>query len=245
MLLGLVAIGLVGISLGLLGAGGTAIALPILVYTIGLEPHAAVVVSLLLVGGVSAFGALLHAWHGVVEWRKAAAFAPFGVAGAVAGARLSPLLSGRVLLISFACLLLVIAARILLSGDEAEGPRRVPRWTAVALAGSGIGFLTGMLGVGGGFVVVPALIYFAGCDMRGAIGTSLVVIAVNSGAAFALHAARIAPDWPLLGALTASAAVGMGGGVWLSHRTSPQRLRRGFALLLAVLAVYMLARNVG
>jgi len=244
VLLGALGILAVGISLGFLGAGGTAIALPVLVYLAGMEPHAAVGFSLLLVGGVSVYGAVLHARKGFVKLSAALAFAPSGIAGAALGASWSSLLSGRTLLLMFSGLLAVIAMGMLIEKRKEGDPAAPRRWHWIAIAGMAIGVITGLLGVGGGFVIVPALVYFAGLTMRQAVATSLLVIAVNSGTAFIGHAALRPPDLRLAAPLLVCAAVGMTGGVWLSHRTDPCRLKRYFALFLLGLAVFMAIRSV-
>jgi uncharacterized protein len=224
-----------------MGAGGTAIALPALVYVVGVEAHGAVALSLLLVGGASVFGAALHHRKGLVRWRAALAFAPAGIVGAVAGSRVSYLLSGRALLLAFSVLLVVIAWRILREQGIEQARRRA--WPVTAGAGLGIGVITGMLGVGGGFVIVPALVWGAGLAFREAVATSLVVIAANSAAAFAGHALREAPPAGLALVLLGAAASGMKAGVHLSHRTDPARLKRYFAFLLLGLAAFMFTRN--
>ncbi|HAX44239.1 MAG TPA: hypothetical protein DCY80_16960, partial [Solibacterales bacterium] len=160
MLTGALCLFAVGVSLGWLGAGGTAIALPALVYVVGIEAHRAVALSLLLVGGASVFGVALHARKGLVKWRAALAFAPAGILGAVAGSRVSYLLSGRALLLSFSALLVVIAWRILSERGGEAPPRR--HWWGTSAAGLGIGWVGGMLGVGGGVVVVPAPLWGGG-----------------------------------------------------------------------------------
>jgi len=231
----------VGVSLGWLGAGGTAIALPALVYVVGIEAHRAVALSLLLVGGASVFGVALHARKGLVKWRAALAFAPAGILGAVAGSRVSYLLSGRALLLSFSALLVVIAWRILSERGGEAPPRR--HWWVTSAAGLGIGVVTGMLGVGGGFVIVPALVWGAGLAFREAVATSLVVIAANSAAAFAGHALKSPPPTELAVVLLGAAAAGMAVGVQLAHRTDPARLKRYFAFLLLGLAAFMAWKN--
>lgn len=241
MLTGALCLFAVGVSLGWLGAGGTAIALPALVYVAGLDPHRAVAFSLLLVGGASAFGAALHHRKGLVRWRAALAFTPAGIAGALLGSRLSYLLSGRALLLTFSALLAVIAWRILREGRVEAGPQR--HWKVTAAAGFGIGIVTGTLGVGGGFVIVPALVWGAGLAFREAVATSLVVIAANSAAAFTGHALREPPPAALAAVLLAAALAGMWTGVRLSHKTDPARLKRYFAFLLLGLAAFMAARN--
>lgn len=230
-------------ALGFLGAGGTSIALPVLVYLVGLDVYGAVALSILLVGGSSAFGALLNARHGCVRGRTALAFSASGIAGAVLGAAWSYRLSGRALLLTFSVLLLVAAARMMIGESEAAAPAVRRGWLWIVIAGFVVGGLIGLLGVGGGFLLVPAMIYVAGLSMREAVGTSLLVSAVNSAAAFAGHAAQQRMPWRAAALLLACTAVGMAAGVGLSHRTEPARLRRYFAALLLVLAGYMLWRN--
>jgi hypothetical protein len=240
---GIAAIALVGVSLGWLGAGGTAIALPILVYAVGIEPHQAVAFSILLVGGVSAYGVVLHARKGAVRWREAFAFAPCGIVGALLGSRVSYLLSGRALLLSFSVLLAVIGGRMLLDQRNQAIEQHPRHLLVLSLCGLGIGAMTGVLGNGGGFVIVPALVYLAGLGMREAMATSLAVIAINSAAAFAGHASQRQPEWSVALPLLISAAAGMTLGVGLSHRTDPGGLRRYFALLLLGLGAFMAWKN--
>jgi hypothetical protein len=229
-------------ALGFLGAGGTTIALPVLVYLVGLDAHAAVAVSIVLVGGASAYGAVLNAREGFVDWRAVAVFAPAGVAGAVLGSAWSYMLSGRTLLICFGGLVTVVAVRMMLEGGETTASSRLRLGSAV-VAGFGIGVLTGVLGNGGGFLLVPGLVYLAGLPMRRAVGTSLLISAINSAAAFAGHAARQKLPWRMVLVLLACTIIGITAGVALSHRTDPGRLRHYFAWMLLVLAGYLLWRN--
>jgi uncharacterized membrane protein YfcA len=233
----------VGISLGLLGAGGAAIAVPVLVYVVGLEPHAAVTASILLVGGVSAFGTLLNHRRHTVRWGAVLSFAPSGIAGAWIGSKLSYLLSGRALLLLFSTLLLVSAVRILRTAGEPEDPRQ-RGWAVIVAAGFAIGVLTGVLGVGGGFVIVPALLFFAGLNMHEAVGTSLAIITCNSAAALAGHLEHSRPPLEVLAVMLAAAALGMAAGTAFSHRTDPKQLKRWFAYLLFALAGWMIVRNI-
>ena len=242
LLLSGLGLAVVGVSLGLLGAGGSAIAVPVLVYVAGMNAHEAVAVSLVLIGVASLFGMYLNARKGLVRWRVAAAFIPSGVAGAWLGSKLSQHLSSRSLLLAFSGLLIVVAVKMLL-----EKPHDVPgqpRSTlVVAVAALGIGVMTGLLGVGGGFVIVPALIYMAHLPVREAIGTSLVVISMNSLVAFAGHMSNRAVDLSLLPVLLAFCMAGMAGGTFVCHRTHPTRLRKWFGVLLIGLAGFMAINN--
>jgi uncharacterized membrane protein YfcA len=233
----------VGATLGLLGAGGTAIALPILVYVVGMEAHQAVTVSIILVGLVSFFGAALHHRQGNVRWRLCFAFAPSGVLGAWLGSKASYLLTPRALLLSFGALLAVISLRLLL---EKKGRRPAPHAAhpaALAAAGFLIGCLTGLLGVGGGFVIVPALLWFGGLGMRQAVGSSLVIIGMNSAAALSGHLREQALPWGQAAGLLGSAGVGMAISIRQAQRIDAAKLKRWFAWLLLALAGYVLLRN--
>lgn len=235
----------VGVALGFLGAGGTSIALPVLVYLVGLDAHTAIAISILLVGGASAYGALLNARRGFVAWPAVLVLAPAGIAGALLGSAGSYLLSGRALLLGFSGLLLLMALRMMRErpGDEGGGAERVCGRAWLAAAGFGIGVLTGGLGNGGGFLLVPALVYLGGLPMRRAVATSLMISAINSGAAFAGHATRQALPWRMALPLLGCAMIGMTLGVGLSHRTEPGRLKRYFACLLLAMGGWMLWRN--
>ena len=237
---------LVGLSLGLLGGGGSALTVPALIYLVGMEAHQAIAVSLIIVGLTSLYGAGLHWRRGGVSLKVAAIFTPLGMLGALAGARLSYLVTGRVLLLIFSGLLVTIALSMLfarLDRTDSEIAAAPSVWKA-GPAGLAVGVLTGLLGVGGGFLIVPALIFFGRLSIRQSIGTSLLVIALNSGAALVTHLSRTRFDAAQIGVLLLFTLAGMVGGTNLSHRTSPTNLRRWFAILLLALAVWMGIKNV-
>ena len=232
----------VGVSLGLLGAGGSAIAVPVLVYVARMNPHEAVAVSLVLIGAASLLGTYLNARKGLVRWRIAAAFVPSGAVGAWLGSKLSANMSSRSLLLTFSALLFVVAGKMLLDKPH-DVPGKPSGPVIVVIAAFGIGLLTGLLGVGGGFVIVPTLIYLAHLPVRESIGTSLVVIAANSMVAFAGHMANREVDLSVLPVLLAFCLAGIATGTYLCHRTHPSRLKRWFGLLLIGLAVFMIYNN--
>ena len=182
----------VGLSLGLLGGGGSILAVPVLVYVAHLAPADAIGLSLVIVGATSVAGAVAHGRAGAVDWRAALPFAGAGIATAFAGGLLTRLVPGRVLLLAFAALMIGVGVWMLARGrrgrhDDAAATPRPPRPGRALAAGALVGAVTGFLGVGGGFLVVPALLAFTGLDIRRAVGTSLVVIAINSAAALAAH----------------------------------------------------------
>ena len=169
---------LIGVVLGALGSGGAVLALPILVYGAALPVKQAVAVSQLVVGTAALVGTLLQARRGAVAWREALLFGSAGIPATWVGAMLATQLDPRWLMVGFACLVTVAGVRMLQTAKVVETGRS--RVGISLLAGALVGMLTGLLGVGGGFMLVPALIAFGGMDARRATATSLPVIALNS-----------------------------------------------------------------
>jgi uncharacterized protein len=242
--LGLVLSVAIGLSLGLIGGGGSIITVPVLVYALGVPPHRAVGMSLAVVGSTALVGSLLHHRLGSVAWRAGALFAGSGIVSAYLGSKLTRLVSPPVLLLLFAALMVVVAAIMLTRKDPAEGAAphaaSAPR---SALAGLGVGFLTGFLGVGGGFLIVPSLVLFGGLDIKAAIGTSLFVIAVNCAAGLFGHVTEGDFDLRLTALVTALAVGGALAGTALSRRFHPSGLRRAFAWFVVAVALFLIARN--
>jgi uncharacterized membrane protein YfcA len=238
--------GLIGVSLGLLGGGGSILALPVLVFVARLDPRQAVAMSLAIVGATSLTASLLHRRSGRVDTRVGALFGGIGLPMAFLGARLTHLLEPRTLLSCFGALMLVVGSVMVIRAlREPRGgePVRERHPVAVVAAGAGVGFLTGFLGVGGGFLIVPALTLFAGLAMPVAVGTSLLVIAFNCAAGFVGHVhAEGVPIVPTI-LFTAMAIAGGVMGERLAGRTSPRRLRRAFGIFVILLGVYVLVRN--
>jgi uncharacterized membrane protein YfcA len=243
VLLSLVLSSLIGVSLGLLGGGGSILALPVLVYVAGLEVHAAVGASLAIVGATALVGGLVHARHGRVDLRAAALFGAAGMVGAPFGAQLTPLVPGRVLLLLFATLMLVVSVLMLRGRAPARSAHPGPHRAAVPLAGFGVGVLTGFLGVGGGFLIVPALLLLADIPIHRAVGSSLLVIAANSAAGLVGHIRLGRMPLGVTAAFTAAAILGAFVGVRLGAGLDPGRLRRAFAVFVLLVGLALLARN--
>ena len=242
---------LIGASLGALGGGGSILTVPALVYLLGQSPHQATTASLLVVGTAAIVGAVAHARAGRVRLRTGAVFGMLGIAGSYAGSLASAAVPANVLLAGFGLLMLVVAVVMLRRRGVAQ-PGRAAAVSAgtrhallVAAAATGVGLITGFFGVGGGFVVVPALVLVLGFDMPTAAGTSLVVIAVNSAAALAARAGHgsLTLDWPLIGTFAAAAVTGVLAGGSLAGRASPQRLSAVFTVLVVLVAGYTLTRS--
>ena len=235
---------LIGVSLGLLGGGGSILTVPILVYVVGLEPRDGIATSLLVVGVTSAFAMLSHARAGRVQFRTGLLFGVASMAGAYAGGRLAHFLPARTLLLAFTAMMFVTAIAMMrrrADTSETSAPQAL-RGAALARAaalGVGIGLLTGVIGAGGGFVIVPALVLLCGLPMRTAVGTSLLVIAMNSFAGFAGALSHATIPWTLALAITGASVLGSFGGSALAGRVKPQALRAGFAWFVLGMAVWM------
>ena len=233
---------LIGLSLGLLGSGGSIITLPVLVYVAHVPAQPAVGMSLVIVGGTSAFGALLNVRQGAFDWRAATFFASSGMVGAFGGAKFTHLVSVPVLLLLFGLLMLVAGTRMLRNTETAMKPQSCRPLRCLAV-GIGVGVLTGFLGVGGGFLILPALVLFAGLEIKTAIGTSLAVIAVNCLGGLIGQLRYLDFDWRLALGFLLAAMVGMLAGMLLAKRLTASSLRRGFAWCVVVLGFVLVARN--
>jgi hypothetical protein len=246
LILGLLLSAVIGFSLGLIGGGGSIITVPVLVYVIGVEPHQAIGMSLAVVGITSVIGAALHSRRDNVRWGIGLIFGGSGVFGAFFGARLTHLFSPSALLLLFAALMIVIALLMLKKKPHENNGNGTPRLSLgkAIIAGLGVGGLTGFLGVGGGFLIVPALALFGGLVMKEAVGTSLVVIAINCAAGLLgqmQHGSGF--DARVTMMVAALAAIGMLAGAAVSHNTSAERLNKGFAAFVLAVAVFLVAKN--
>lgn len=241
--LALLGAALIGLSLGLTGAGGSIITLPVLVYLAGVPPKEAVALSLFIVGAAALVGALQRLRGSGIHLKAALMFALSGMLGAIGGARLTPLVSGRFLMIIFAALMLVVAANMLLGKKGELSPTAECRTLRCLLAGLAVGVLTGFIGVGGGFLLIPALVKFAKLPHRQAIGTSLAVIAFNSAAGFIGHFGETPTRWPLAILFAVIAAGGVLAGSALAKRLPVARLRQGFAVMVIVTGAFVLWQN--
>lgn len=245
----------IGISLGVLGGGGSILTVPLLVYVLDVPAHEAIAASLLVVGATSALGAVSHARAGNLDTRVALLFSLGGMSGAFAGGLIGPMIPANILLLLFAAMMFATALAMLRKGKAEQGferaaeadertPRQAPRRKLkIVLDGLLVGFFTGLVGAGGGFLVVPALVLLGGLSMHRAVGTSLFVIALKSAAAFAGYLGQVEIDWSLAGLVTAGAALGSLAGTSLGKRVPPDQLRTGFAYFVLVMGVYIVYRQ--
>jgi uncharacterized protein len=227
---------LIGISLGLLGSGGSIITLPVLVYVARIPVNQAVGMSLVVVGGTAAWGSFLRFRQGQFALKPAAFFASSGMAGAFFGAKLTHLVSPSLLMLLFGLLMLIVGTAMWRKGEHPLSAQSCHPTRCLAV-GVIVGVLTGFLGVGGGFVILPALVLFAGVNMKEAIGTSLAIIALNSFAGLTGQLRYIRFDWSLTLAFLSVAIIGMFSGQTLANRLSGEALRRAFAWSIILLGI--------
>lgn len=252
---------IVGIALGLTGGGGSVIAVPLLVYGLGVEPHEAVAVSLAAVGATALIGAVQRLARRQVEVLPGLVFAAAGMLGAPGGAALARRIPSTVLLALFAGLVVLTAIKlwrgapaageILCRPDDAcqrdeRGQLRFSTRCAALLIGVGVltGVLSGLFGVGGGFVIVPALTLFSRMPIHRAVATSLLVISLVSVSGVVSHllgGSQI--SWALSGSFVLGGAAGLWAGSRLAERLSGPRLQRGFAVALLAVALFVLAKS--
>lgn len=241
---------LMGLALGLLGGGGSVLAVPILVYAFGFGAKEAVAASLAVVGLTSLFGAAEHWRRDRVRLRVALVFGTIAAAGAYLGAHLAGFLSGAVQLSLFAAVMLIAALFMLRNGEPGEARGEPPSGGSAgrlllrfAAPGMGVGVLTGLVGVGGGFLIVPALALLGGVPMEAAVGTSLLIVAVNSFAGFAGYLGEAEVPWGLVSLFVVLAVTGSFAGAYLVRFVPQHALKRGFAVFLVAMALLMLYEN--
>jgi uncharacterized membrane protein YfcA len=239
---------LIGVTLGMLGGGGSILTVPVFVYVMGLAPKDAIAMSLPVVGVTSLVGALGHWRDGNLDWHAVAVFGPLAMLGALGGARLAPLLSGTFQLLLLGLVMLIAGVQMLRGRAPEKDGARVPlaggrRYVVLGVAGLGVGVLTGLVGVGGGFLIVPALVLLVGVPMRRAIGTSLLVITLSTITALAGYQGQASIAWRVVLLFTALAVAGTVVGTWAVRLVPPTGLRRAFGVLVLALAVFLLYEN--
>lgn len=233
---------IIGVTLGLLGGGGSILTVPVFVYALGLDPKRAIAMSLPVVGGAALVGAIQHWRKGNVQLRTAL---PFGVAamlGAFTGARFAGGLNGHIQLAIFS-VVMIAAAISMFQSARAVGPvtpKPARSWPALLAIGVGVGAVTGLVGAGGGFLIVPALVILGGLTMPQAVGTSLLVIAMNTAAGFLGYQGTVDFDWPLVLKFGALTAIGILVGSSLVQYVPQRALKKAFALLLVVVGSMIL-----
>lgn len=265
---------LIGLALGALGGGGSILTVPVLVYLLGQSPQEATSSSLVIVGVTSIISAVHHARSGRVHWRIGIGFAAAGIVASIAGTALNANVNGTIILLAFAAVMVISSVSMLwrtrghgsarrdpggnttpeTAGHESRAsdlaqrslsaPSLCARAVRVVVAGLVVGFLTGFLGVGGGFVIVPALIAALGFAMPAAVGTSLLIIALNSAVSLAARTGSNHFDWAIIIPFTLAAILGSFVGKAIADRLPAQRMTRIFALLLLAVAAYIVIESI-
>ena len=236
---------LVGLSLGLLGGGGSILVVPLLTYIGGLDPKEAIATSLFVVGATSLVSLVGHARKGNVQWRTGLIFGAAGMVGAFLGGLAGGYIPGTVLMVAFAIMMIATAGAMIKGRKDRDGQsndHHHPLWR-ILLDGLVVGAATGLVGAGGGFLVVPALVLLAGLPMTAAVGTSLLVIAMKSFAGLGGYLTSVSLDWPLVAAVTAAAIAGSFVGISLTSVVPEKTLRRGFGFFVLIMGAFVLSQE--
>ena len=240
---------LVGFTLGLVGGGGSILAVPLIVYLVGVsDPHLAIGTSAVAVAANAAFNLLTHARSGTVKWPCATVYAFSGVAGAFLGSSLGKAVDGQKLLFLFALLMLVVGAAMLRrGGGGGDAEVQLNKANVLQLSGAGLltGGLSGFFGIGGGFLIVPGLMLATNMPIINAVGSSLLSVAAFGATTAANYARSGWVDWPLAAIFVAGGIAGGMAGAKLAQRLAAERglLNRIFAGLIFAVAAYMLYRG--
>jgi hypothetical protein len=238
----------IGLSLGLLGSGGSILTVPVLVFLIGQDEKTAIAGSLFIVGSIALAGGLQFLRAGFIQWRSVLIFGLPGMLGTYLGAFLAAYVSGVMQLALFA-LVMLVASYFMLRPPDLQHADATPRATwKIASDGLIVGIITGLVGVGGGFLIVPALVLLGGLGMHQAVATSLVIIALKSFSGFykyldVLEKQSLELDWNTLLIVTALGIAGSFAGSRLARRLPQDKLKRWFGYFLIAMGIYILARS--
>jgi uncharacterized protein len=239
----------IGITLGLLGSGGSILTVPVLVYLVGQPEKVAIAGSLAIVGGIALAGAIPWTLKRLVDWRSVVWFGLPGMLGTWGGAAISRWIPGVVQLFLFALVMLLAAFMMSRPSPVSDAPAPPRRRAWMIVDGFAVGVLTGLVGVGGGFLILPALVLLGGLSMHRAVGTSLWIIALKSFSGFAkyvsvLGASGMLLDWQLIGIFTAVGAVGSLIGQQLAGRLPQHKLKKIFSVFLVLMGLFIVYRTV-
>lgn len=249
----------IGMAVGLLGGGGSILTTPLLVYVMGFDPKQAITASLFVVAVTSAFGLIHHARSGRVRWRTGLIFGGAGMVGAFVGGQVGAHLPGSLLLGAFAVMMAATALAMIRGRKQVQGKAHtgLPLFR-ILLDGFVVGLVTGLVGAGGGFLVVPALVLLGGLPMQVAVGTSLLVVMMKSSAGFLGYALQFGGpngwvalnpqteiNWTVTLSVTAFAVIGSLIGAVLSGKIHPDRLRKAFGWFVLVMAAFILSQEIG
>jgi len=238
---------LIGLALGTLGGGGSILTVPVFVYVLGFDPKLSIAMSLPVVGLAALVGVISHWRAGNVRLQTAALFGSVAMTGSYAGAKASVWFSGRAQLLILGAVMVAAAASMLRNASR-DGAAEVqssnsPHPALLFAVGLSVGVLTGLVGIGGGFLIVPALVFLGRVPMKQAVGTSLLVIALNSASGYLGHRGQGDVPWGFVLRFAGVAVLGILAGTALVHHISTRQLKRAFAALLVVIGVLILWQN--
>jgi uncharacterized protein len=239
----------IGLVLGLLGGGGSILAVPTFVYVFHVEPKPAIAMSLVVVGMSALVGGITHWRQGTINVRIALGFGALAMIGSFGGARVARFVPASAQLALFAAFALTAALFMLRDSVRPRvattahdvGPLRLSALLGVQAVA--VGVLTALIGAGGGFLIVPSLIFMANVPVKEAVGSSLLIIAMNAASGVAGYLGQIAFDWSLVGWFTAVAAAGAVTGTRFMRRVPAARIKQGFAIMILVLGSYLVIRR--
>ncbi|MGY6528494.1 MAG: sulfite exporter TauE/SafE family protein [Cyanobacterium sp.] len=252
---GLILAIIIGLSLGLIGGGGSILAVPILRYVMGVEPRSAIAMSLFIVGVVSLIGIIPHWRQGNVNFPVAISFIPPAMVGSFLGARITqlPFITDTIQLVAFGIVMLLASLLMIKKSSGKPSEKEITPETVKPVSqdktkkilftiveGLVVGILTGFVGVGGGFLIIPALVLAGGIPMKEAVGTSLLIIATKSASAFVGYLTLVNIDWMLTIGFTLAASVGIVFGSYLSKKIDAKYLQKGFGYFVLVVAIFVL-----
>jgi len=250
----------IGLSLGLIGGGGSVLAVPIMVYVLGVPAKSAIAMSMFVVGFVSLLGVIPHWQRGNVNVKTFMVFTPAAMLGTLIGAKIAglPWVSDTFQLVAFG-IVMVVTSLFMIRKSGRKPPLSsvgamarhepqphhgsLPKWLLIPLEGIVVGMVTGFVGVGGGFLIIPALVLLGGIPMKEAVGTSLLIIAFKSAIGFMEYLNHVTLDWQLMLTFTLAASIGMGAGVYLSRRIDGRHLQTGFGYFVLAVAVFVLLKR--
>lgn len=234
---------LIGMSLGLLGGGGSILTVPILVYAMGMDAKLSIALSLAIVGATSLIGVYGHYKKQNVDLKIAMIFGPVAMVGTSVGAKLSQFLSGQTQLILFALIMIAASFFMIKGRKETEGEQKKINYPLIIIQAIIVGIITGLVGVGGGFLIVPALVLLTGIPMKKAVGTSLFIITLNCVSGFLSYLSMFTIPWGFLLKFILFSGCGIFLGTYLVKFVSQQQLRRAFGVFLIVMGVFILYKN--
>jgi len=241
----------IGLSLGLIGGGGSVLAAPVLIYIMGVPTKTALAMTLVIVGVASLIGVIPHWMQKNVNFQTVTFFAPPAMLGAYLGARIAafPFVTSTIQLVAFALMMLIASISMIRKDARTAKPQLNAtsqhkfRGLAIALEGLGVGIITGFVGIGGGFLVIPALVLLGKTSMKEAVGTSLVILALKSVTGFIGYLDQVTINWNLLFSFTIAASTGILIGAYLTRFVQAKDLEKGFGYFVLAVAIFILIQR--